>query len=205
MTHGEHPTEAAFERFAADEMSVEDRSAFLDHASACRECAPILRAVLELRRLSRGPAAVVPFGRPRRRAVWLLTAAAGLAAALVLVVVRPLDRGPATADSTLRAPQLASLRALEPHGVLDRAPTIARWEPWSGEGADRSAAGGVEYRFVVVRVEGQVVAERLLPAGSEPQVAWPAEASAAGSYAWSVEALLDGERVARSRLVDVRW
>jgi hypothetical protein len=57
----------------------------------------------------------------------------------------------------------------------------------------------------VVRDDGGAVAERLLPPGSEPLVEWPSEATGAGRYTWSVEALVDGERVARSRLVDLGW
>jgi hypothetical protein len=118
----------------------------------------------------------------------------------LLVVARPFAPDP-EADA-FRATSQATIEILEPQGPLSGPPRVARWEAWKG---DPGLAPRIEYRFQVVRDDGGAVAERLLPPGSEPLVEWPSEATGAGRYTWSVEALVDGERVARSRLVDLGW
>jgi hypothetical protein len=210
-----HPEPEVFERFALRELAADERAAFLDHTVACPECAPLLRAVEALRRersdgnsaLDR-PASRAGIGRPAR---WFLAAATGLAAVLALVVLRPSGEG-VEGPGELRAHGTPGLEALEPRGHLAAAPLLVRWEPLAvaptsvaPSPANPSAGGLVSYRVIVVRGDGASVAEVLVAAPGATSAPWPEAARPRGHYVWSVEALRDGERVARSPLVDVDW
>jgi hypothetical protein len=201
-----HPEAEVFERFALRELGAEERAAFLDHAVACPECAPLLRAVEELRRErpDRADSAVAarPAAGAARRMRWVIAASA-LAAGLAFVVLGPVGED-VDSPGELRANAPPRLVALEPRGHLDAAPLRARWEPLAGA-VESGVAGEITYRLIVLRDDGASVAEIVVDGSGASTVAWPETARAPGRYVWSVEAQRDGERVARSLLVDVEW
>ena len=185
-TRGEHPGEAAWERFSCAELSDDERTRLAEHVVTCPPCVDTFRTVNTLvaeagrldPSLPRPSAAPAP---PRRRWAWwpslgLATCTAALALSLVLREAPP--------PETLRGPTGEVVELVLP------TPGTVKWGP---------VTAATAYRARVFTADGRPL--WVGATATETAASWPQAATAApGTYYWSIEALRGEQVIARSRL-----
>jgi len=189
--HGNHVSDATWERIISGEIDQHDREAAFDHVVQCALCSQKWKSISELTSAAAAegliaPAAATPSSSWRSRYLPLAVAATLVVAVAGVMLTRQPPPQPETMRSTSEVPPIEGLMmAYDPAGV----PTLV-WPP---------VTRATRYRVEIFSEDGRPVWSAEV---ASPPARWPETTPRVkGAYRWRVDALDRDSVIARSRLM----